>query len=235
MSAVLLVVEDEPGISLPLTDRLRREGYEVRLAEDGERGLALARADDVDLVLLDLMLPLVPGERVLETLRAEGRDVPVICLTARTGEADRVGRLDDGADDYVTKPFSLDELVSRVRAVLRRSSGRGAAARGTGAAPAAPPLLLDGAEVDLDGHVVRRDGREVRLSALEASILRCLAERRGRSTSRALILERVWGPLAAVTDRTIDFHVKNLRRKVERDATKPRVIVTDHGVGYRLA
>ncbi len=227
----VVVVEDEAGIALPLCDRLAREGFRVTHASDGRDGLAAARGDDVDLVVLDLMLPGRSGTDVLAALRAEGRRVPVVCLTARTSERDRVDHLRAGADDYVTKPFSLEELVARVHAVLRRA-----------AAPAdeAREIDLDGVRVDLEGHTAthvggRRGGESERLSALEARILACLWRRRGRATTRAQILDEVWGRYAAVTDRTIDFHVKNLRRKIEDDPENPTRLVTDHGVGYRLA
>jgi two-component system response regulator RegX3 len=222
--AHLVVIEDEPGIALPLCDRLAREGFRVTHADDGRKGLAAASADGVDLVILDLMLPAKSGSDVLAELRAAGSRVPVICLTAKTSEKDRVGHLRAGADDYVTKPFSLDELVARVQAVLRRAA-------------AEPARILDlgaGATVDLDGHTVTRGTRVEKLSALESGILRCLLARAGRATSRAQILDAVWGRYAAVTDRTIDFHVKNLRRKIEDDPEKPVRLVTDHGVGYRL-
>ena len=221
----VVVVEDEPAIALPVCDRLTREGFRVTHAKDGREGLAAASADGVDLVILDLMLPAMTGTDVLARLRETGRAVPVICLTAKTAERDRVGHLRAGADDYVTKPFSLDELVARVHAVLRRA--------GNGAPPSID--LGGGVTADLDGHSVARGGRVEKLSALEAAILRCLAARAGRATTRAQILDAVWGRYAAVTDRTIDFHVKNLRRKIEDDPENPARLVTDHGVGYRLA
>ena len=221
----LVVIEDEPGIALPLCDRLTREGFRVTHAADGRKGLAAASESGVDLVVLDLMLPAMSGSDVLARLRAAGNRVPVICLTAKTAEKDRVGHLRAGADDYVTKPFSLDELVARVQAVLRRAS-----------AEVARVVDLGGGVVaDLDGHTVTRKGRVEKLSALEAAILLCLTTRAGRATSRAQILDAVWGRYAAVTDRTIDFHVKNLRRKIEDDPERPARLVTDHGVGYRLA
>ena len=222
----VVVVEDEPGIALPLTDRLVREGFLVTHAADGKKGLAAAAEHGVDLVVLDLMLPAKSGTDVLAALRGAGNRVPVICLTARTSERDRVDHLRAGADDYVTKPFSLDELVARVHAVLRRA-----------AAALEPALRLDlggGVTIDLEGHTVTRGGAAEKLSALEARILACLAARLGRATTRAQILDEVWGRWAAVSDRTIDFHVKNLRRKIEDDPERPARLVTDHGVGYRL-
>ncbi len=227
----IVVVEDEPGIALPMTDRLRREGFRVTHESDGMRGLAMARATDVDLVVLDLMLPGLDGTSILRSLRGSGNDVPVLCLTARTGEADRVGHLQAGADDYLTKPFSTDELVARIRAILRRAMRTPA----DGSETQLPDVIDAGdVRIDLDGHTVTRAGDEAKLSALECGILRCLLERRGRVASRDHILRAVWGPYAAVTDRTIDFHVKNIRRKVEVDPTKPVWITTDHGVGYRF-
>jgi two-component system response regulator RegX3 len=218
----VVVVEDEPALALAVTDRLRREGFRVTHAADGDAGLRAAQDGNVDLVVLDLMLPRLSGTEVLRTLRSGGSAVPVICLTAKAGERDRVQHLQEGADDYVTKPFSTDELVARVRAVLRRTS---------------PPAVLEagGAVIDLEGHTVTRGERVETLSALEAGILRCLVARRGKVTTRAQILDAVWGRYAAVTDRTIDFHVKNLRRKLEVDPEEPRMLVTDHGVGYRFA
>jgi two-component system response regulator RegX3 len=194
----------------------------VTHAADGEAGLRAAQAGDVDLVILDLMLPKKSGTEVLRALRAGGSAAPVICVTAKSGERDRVAHLMDGADDYVTKPFSADELIARIRAVLRRT---------------APPGILEtgGVRIDLDGHTVARGAHVDKLSALEAGILRCLVARRGKATTRAQILDAVWGRYAAVTDRTIDFHVKNLRRKIETDPENPVLLVTDHGVGYRFA
>jgi two-component system response regulator RegX3 len=224
--AHVVVVEDERGIALPLTGRLEREGFRVTHAADGASGLTKAGGPDVDLVILDLMLPGLSGTDLLARLRESGNDVPVICLTAKAGETDRVGHLVAGADDSVTKPFSVDELVARVRAVLRRSSRTDEAPEGV--------VELDEVRIDLDGHSVERAGERHDLSALEAGILRCLLRRRGRATTRAQILDEVWGRYAAVTDRTIDFHVKNLRRKLEERPDAPELLVTVHGIGYRL-
>jgi two-component system, OmpR family, phosphate regulon response regulator PhoB len=225
MGERIVVVEDEAAIALPLVDRLEQEGFDVVHASDGRAGLAAAEAEGVALVVLDLMLPALNGTDVLAQLREQGNTVPVICLTARTGERDRVEHLVAGADDYVTKPFSLDELVARVRAILRRT------------APSAPAgtVRIGDLVIDLEGHTVRRGERVEKLSTLEAAILACLLENRGRATSRTRILDVVWGRYAAVTDRTIDFHVKNLRRKIEERPDQPTLIVTDHGVGYRFA
>lgn len=218
----VVLVEDEPALALALTDRLEREGFRVTHCADGDAGLRAAQDGSVDLVVLDLMLPKRSGTDVLRTLRGSGSPVAVLCLTAKTAEHDRVQHLVEGADDYVTKPFSTDELVARVRAVLRRT---------------APPGRVDLPDVaiDLDGHTVTRGARVHNLSALESAILRCLVGRRGKTTTRAQILDVVWGRYAAVTDRTIDFHVKNLRRKLEADPENPCLLVTDHGVGYRFA
>ncbi|MCG3133331.1 MAG: Sensory transduction protein regX3 [Planctomycetes bacterium] len=217
----VVLVEDEPALALALTDRLRREGFRVTHAADGDAGLRAAQEGGVDMVVLDLMLPKRTGTDVLRQLRAEGSAVPIVCLTAKVSEKDRVSHLVEGADDYVTKPFSPDELVARLRAVMRRTS---------------PPARIEtgGAVIDLEGHTVTRGDRVEKLSALEAGIVRALAARRGRSTTRAQILDAVWGRYAAVTDRTIDFHVKNIRRKLEADPEDPKILLTDHGVGYRF-
>ena len=218
----ILIVEDEESIREALRDALLSEGYEVLTAADGTQGLALGLKEDPDLVVLDLMLPKLNGTEVLRTLREGGSQVPVLCLTAKSAERDRVAHLVAGADDYVTKPFSTDELVARVRAILRRTSPPG-------------KVEVGGLVIDFDGHSVTRGERVEKLSALEAGILQCLVGRRGKATSRAQILDAVWGRYAAVTDRTIDFHVKNIRRKIEADPEAPQVLVTDHGVGYRFA
>ena len=220
--ANVVVVEDEPGIAVPLCDRLRREGYAVTHAAEGRSGLSEART--ADLVVLDLMLPGLSGSDVLRTLRDEGSRVPVICLTARTGERDRVEHLVAGADDYVTKPFSLDELVARVGAVLRRATPGETERR----------CRIGDATVDLDGPTIRRGDLVHELSPLEAGLLEVLLTEVGKAVSRNVLLKRVWGPYAAVTDRTIDFHVKNLRRKLEPVPAQPRHLRTVHGVGYRL-
>ncbi|MCE9637295.1 MAG: response regulator transcription factor [Planctomycetes bacterium] len=225
----LVLVEDEPAIALALTDRLEREGFRVTHCADGESGLRAAQDGSVALVILDLMLPKMNGTDVLQAIRAGGSPVAVICLTAKASERDRVSHLAGGADDYLTKPFSTDELVARVRAVLRRTS-------------APSRVEAAGIVIDFDGHTVTHAAtqnvagelRIEKLSALEAGILRCLVTRRGKATSRAQILDAVWGRYAAVTDRTIDFNVKNLRRKIEIDPESPRLLVTDHGVGYRF-
>lgn len=218
----LVVVEDEPGIAVPLCDRLRREGFEVTHAANGREGLTAARA--ADLVVLDLMLPGLGGSDVLQRLRLEGSEVPVICLTARTAERDRVAHLVAGADDYVTKPFSLDELVARIDAVLRRAAPE----------PTERVFELGDVRVDLDGPTLVRDGEQHDLSPLEAGLLEVLHRELGKAVARGDLLRRVWGPYAAVSDRTIDFHVKNLRRKLERDPSSPTHLRTVHGVGYRL-
>lgn len=218
----VVVVEDEPGIAVPLCDRLRREGYDVGHAADGRSGLTLART--ADLVVLDLMLPALNGTEILRTLRDEGSSVPVICLTARTAERDRVEHLVAGADDYVTKPFSLDELVARIGAVLRRVPQPDLPRRQT----------IGDATVDLDGPTIRRGDDVQELSPLEAGLLEVLLDELGRAVPRNELLRRVWGPYAAVSDRTIDFHVKNLRRKLEVEPSAPRHLRTVHGVGYRL-
>jgi two-component system response regulator RegX3 len=218
----ILVVEDEPPIREGLLDRLGREGYSVEGAADGETALTLAGKAPFDLVLLDLMLPGIDGEEVLRRLRSGGDDTPVIVVSARAGEADRVLLLDRGADDYVVKPFSVRELVSRIRAVLRRRP------------PPAPggTVVVGGATVDLDARRVTR-GREVfPLTATEGGMLALLLRRRGHPVSREEFLREVWGYDRLPDTRTVDFHVVRLRRKLEVDPADPRWLRTVRGAGW---
>ncbi|MBV9774568.1 MAG: response regulator transcription factor, partial [Gemmatimonadetes bacterium] len=208
---------------------LELEGYEVRVAEDGAEGLRQARTDAPDLVILDLMLPEMDGYRVLRALREDGDGVPVLILTARGEEADKVLGFRLGADDYVTKPFGLAELLARVAALLRRAgAGR--------AAPREDAVVHFGAiEVNPAARSVRRSGEEVPLTPKEFDLLFALVRRGGDVASRLELLAEVWGHRAAVMTRTVDMHVAQLRRKLEEDPTDPRHIVTVWKAGYRLA
>jgi DNA-binding response OmpR family regulator len=223
----ILVVEDDPTVGPYVKRGLEEHQNHVDLVDDGLEALRLASGGLYDLLVLDLRLPGMTGLEIVRTLRDRGVTTPILILTAQDAVDFKVQVLRAGADDYVTKPFSLDELVARVDAVLRRT--------GTTAEPLPLLDLGDGVIVDLDGHSVTRGRRVEKLSAMEAGILRCLAARAGRATGRAQILSEVWGRYAAVSDRTIDFHVKNLRRKIEDDPENPTRLLTDHGVGYRLA
>jgi DNA-binding response OmpR family regulator len=222
----VLVVEDEDTMIAGLDYALKREGYEVSLARDGESALAMLRERAPDIVLLDIMLPRRSGFDVLAALRREGRGVPVILLTAKGQEVDKVKGFDLGADDYVTKPFSLAELLARIRARLRR--------RASDADDVPDTITLGTALVDLQGMRVRRGRASEELSLREADMLRLLWRERGRPVSRERFLEEVWGKDRFPTTRTVDQHVAKLRRKVEEDAARPKHVLTVFGVGYRL-
>jgi DNA-binding response OmpR family regulator len=231
----LLIVEDDRALSTGLADAFRLEGFEVAVARDGAKARALLVAPEpaapFDAVVLDLMLPGRSGLDVLRELRARGRATPVLILTARGEEADKVIGLELGADDYVTKPFSLRELVARVRALVRRAGAREAA----GEPEAAARFTLGDADVDLAAFTLRRGATTHALSRREAALLALLWERRGRAVSRRQILELAWEGGDHVGARTIDTHVLNLRQKLETDPARPRWLLTVHGVGYRLA
>jgi len=215
------VVEDERGLREGLTDLLTGDGHEVSAAADGPEGLALGLAGSFDLVLLDLMLPRLDGIEVCRRLRAARPGMPILMLTARGGEDDVVRGLGQGADDYVTKPFGARELLARVRALARR------------APPPAPETLeVDGLSLDLGLLVARRDGAEVPLTAREAGILRLLHRHRGRSVTRAELLEQVWGARGDLRTRAVDMAIAVLRKKVERDPASPRIVVSVKGLGY---
>jgi DNA-binding response OmpR family regulator len=243
----LLLVEDDRALSIGLTDAFAQEGFTVAAARDGDRGRELLRAGAAtmgappfDVVVLDLMLPGRSGLDLLRELRAAGSTLPVLLLTARGSEADKVLGLELGADDYVTKPFSLRELVARVRALVRREErrdGRGDAGSESGAPSRSVPsrFAIGDAEIDLDAFELRRNGVAHPLSRKEAAMLTLLQERRGTVVTRQLFLRLVWDGGDHVGTRTIDTHVLNLRQKLEPDPAEPRWLLTVHGVGYRLA
>lgn len=223
----VLVVEDDPSIAIGLRINLESEGYEVFVAEDGEVGLELARTKAPDLVVLDIMLPKKNGLEVLHTLRSEGAVMPIIILSAKSGEMDKVAGLELGAEDYVAKPFSLAELLARVRAGLRRGV----------ALPPPPPrerVLFGDVEVDVAGRSVRRAGQPVEFTATEFDVLLYLVSERGRALSREDIFRRVWGPNHHGTPRTVDNFIQQLRAKLEADPQEPVFIQTVRGVGYRF-
>jgi len=225
VTARILVVEDEPGLVLTLTDRLRSEGYEVEAASDGEAGLVRARAGRFDLIVLDVMLPKKGGFDVCRDLRREGVHTPVLMLTARGQVADKVVGLKLGADDYVVKPFEMAELLARVEARLRRP----------GSAPPAPSRYTFGeVNVDFRRAEVHRAGELVEVSAKELQLLRYFVEHRGATLSRQELLDRVWGYNSMPSTRTVDVHVAGLRRKLEPDPREPRYILTAHGLGYKF-
>lgn len=221
----VLVVEDDPNITMGLEMNLAAEGYRVIVAHDGEDGLVKARSH-VDLVILDVMLPRLNGFELLRTLRAEGNRVPVLMLSARGAEMDKVMGLELGAEDYVTKPFGLAELLARVRAVLRRNQ---LVQDPVGEVMRAGDIVIDRATRE-----VTRGGQPVTLTATEFDVLRCLVEARGRVLSREQIQEQVWGVGHHGTTRTIDNFLLQLRAKLEGDPANPRHLVTVRGVGYRF-
>ena len=223
----VLVVEDDPSIAIGLRINLESEGYVVNLAEDGEAGLDMARSLDPDLIVLDLMLPKRNGLEVLHDLRAEGRTMPIIILSAKAGEMDKVAGLELGAEDYVAKPFSLAELLARVRAALRRGHA--------GPPPERRPGIVFGdVEVDVAARNVKRAGEPVEMTAREFDVLVCLVNERGRVLSRDDIFRRVWGPKHHGTPRTVDNFIQQLRAKLEVDPQEPAYIQTVRGVGYRF-
>jgi two-component system alkaline phosphatase synthesis response regulator PhoP len=220
--ARILIVEDNRNLAHGLVTNLEFEGHEAEVAEDGATGLARGLRRAHQLILLDLMLPGADGFHVLERLRGEGVDTPVLVLTARGDEADKVRGLRSGADDYVTKPFALRELLARVDALLRR--GRAASA----------PLAFGSVTVDPTTHEVTRNGRPVTLRPKEYELLRALLRREGKVATRGELLREVWGYHDCVVSRTLDTHVGELRRKLEPDAARPRHIITVRKTGYRL-
>jgi len=222
----ILIIEDEPHIALGLKDALEFEGFGVVVASKGREGVALARQESPDAVLLDLMLPDMNGYQVCEDLRRWNAFVPIIMLTARSQETDKIRGLDAGADDYVTKPFSVGELIARIRAIFRRAN------RPTDGARERFPI--GDAEIDLAAHTVVRDEVKHDLSFYEVELLRLLRERVGQPVSRDEILAKIWGLEATTTNRTVDNFIVKLRRKVEPSAEKPAHILTVYGFGYKL-
>jgi DNA-binding response OmpR family regulator len=219
----ILVVEDEPDLAFGLEDDLKVEGYEVEVARDGEHAARRVREEHWDLVLLDVMLPGKDGFEVCRELRRAGVRTPIIMLTAKVQETEKILGLELGADDYVTKPFSPRELRARIKAVLRRTE------------PETPESWRFGeVEVDLARGELRRGGRPVEVTALELKLLAAFLASRGRVLSRQQLLQAAWGSETFVTDRAVDAHIVNLRRKIEDDPRDPRYIVSVRGLGYRF-
>jgi two-component system alkaline phosphatase synthesis response regulator PhoP len=219
----ILLVEDDLSLAMGLEDDLKLEGYQVQVAHDGEAASRLALAEPFDLIVLDVMLPRKDGFEVCRELRRTGLRMPIIMLTAKTQDSDKVLGLELGADDYVTKPFNPRELRARIKAVLRRSGSE------------LPELYSFGdVEVNFSRHEVRRAGKPVLLTNMEFRLLAALIRRRGRVLSRAQLLDDVWGLDSLVTDRAVDTHIANLRKKVERRPSHPRYLITVPGAGYRF-
>jgi len=220
-------VEDEAGLADSVRYALESEGFEVITASTGVNGLEAARTRRPDLILLDLMLPGMSGLDVCRQVRTAS-DVPIIMLTAKDSEADKVSGLELGADDYITKPFSMRELVARVRAQLRRAAGSGALA-------GANEVLRGGPiELDIDAHVVRLHGDEVELRPKEFDLLESLMRRKNRLAARHVLIDEVWGPSYFGDTKTLDVHIKRLRQKLEEDSSNPVHIITMRGLGYKF-
>lgn len=222
----ILVVEDEPGLVLTLTDRLVSEGYLVDTASDGEAGLAKALSDSYDLIILDWMMPKKNGLDVCRDLRKESIDTPILMLTARSQTVDKVVGLQLGADDYLTKPFEMMELMARVAALLRRAPSRNSAS--------ALNVQFGNVRVDFKKAEVVKNGEPVLLSAREFQLLRYLVERRGETISRDELLQKVWGYQSMPTTRTVDVHMSWLRQKLEENPQYPKHLLTLRGLGYRF-
>lgn len=223
MERSILLVEDEPGLRMTLSDRIRDEGYDVETAADGVRGFEAAANSTFDLIVLDVMLPRKNGLDVCRDLRQRGVNTPILMLTARTQTFDKVVGLKIGADDYLTKPFEMPELLARIEALLRRPSLRDTAVFQFG------PVRFDARRAE-----ARIDGSPISLSAREFQLLRYFIEHRGETLPREELLRAVWGYESTPATRTVDVHVAWLRQKVERDPKQPKWIQTVHGIGYRF-
>ena len=219
----ILIVEDEPSIALALDDDLRREGYETEVAADGDMAAQKARSQEWDLILLDVMLPKKDGFEVCRELRHAGIRTPILLLTARTHEAEKVLGLELGADDYVTKPYSARELRARVKALLRRS-----------AAQTAEVCRFGDAELDFNRCQLRRGGKVIELTTLEYKLLAAFVKQTGHVLTREQLLDQVWGPGTHITDRVVDNQVTNLRKKIEPEPDRPRYLLALRGLGYRF-
>jgi len=225
--AHILIIEDEPAMQLGLKDNLEMEGYRVDLAADGESGLNKIKAGAYDLVLLDVMLPKISGFDVCKNARAAGIRTPIVLLTARGEEIDKVLGLELGADDYITKPFGVRELLARIKAILRRSQA-------TEKGDTGDPVVIGRITVNFNSFVATQGGTEVKLSHKEVEILAHLYNHRNSVVSRYDLLENVWGYEEQITTRTVDNFISRLRQKVEVNPNSPRIILTVHGSGYKM-
>ncbi len=225
MANKILIVEDEPDMVMGLRDNFEFEGYEVITASDGAAGLERAREHKPDLVVLDIMLPKLSGLEVCKTLRTEGFEMPILMLTARGQEIDKVVGLELGADDYVTKPFSIREVLARVRAILRRTEGK---------AKRLSKYHFGGLDLDFETYRASRAGEALDLSPREFELLRYLIERKGDTVTRDQLLQDVWGYEDYPSTRTVDTHIAKLRAKIGDSGSEPRYILTIHGSGYKF-
>jgi two-component system alkaline phosphatase synthesis response regulator PhoP len=222
--AKILIVEDEPGIAFGLESDLQTEGYEVAVVGDGTEAVQRARAEAFDMILLDVMLPNKDGFEVCRELRHGGMKTPIILLTAKTQEAEKVLGLDVGADDYVTKPFSPRELRARIRALLRRATPEGGE----------EVYRFGPCELDLVRFELRRDGRRLDTTTTELKLLAAFVRQRGRVLTRDRLLDEVWGSGISVTDRAVDNYIVSLRKKIEDEPSAPRYLISVRGLGYRF-
>jgi two-component system alkaline phosphatase synthesis response regulator PhoP len=226
MTKKILIIEDDPGIQLSLKDEFESEGFNVKVADDGLTGLEKTRQNPPDVIILDLMLPYLNGYEICKKLRQEGNDVPIIMLTVKDQEVDKVLGLELGADDYVTKPFSLRELLARVNALLRRSAE---------SIPESSVFNIGETVFNLKKYEALKKGKEIEYTTLEFQMLKLLYEKKGLAVTRYDFLNRVWGEdNTVVTERTIDSHINNIRKKLEVDPSNPRYIISIRGVGYKL-
>lgn len=222
----ILLVEDEESLSDPLSYLLEREGYDVSIAEDGLKAVEMFELHGADIILLDLMLPGLPGTEVCRAIRAKSM-VPIIMLTAKDTEIDKVVGLELGADDYVTKPYSSRELLARIRAVLRRGQSQGSEGGSN-------VLEAGGVRVDVDRYVVTVRGEDMQLPLKEFELLEMLVRNAGRVMTREQLIDRVWGSDYVGDTKTLDVHVKRLRTKIEENPSKPELLVTLRGLGYKF-
>lgn len=224
----ILIVEDEPGMRMGLQDNLEFEGFSVDSAEDGEAGLDKILNNDYDLVLLDVMMPKMSGFDVCRKVRKEGIATPIILLTAKGEEIDKVLGLELGADDYVTKPFSLRELLARIKAILRRTNGAGESGKQGGI------VTIGNLNVDFNSYTADIKGKQVNMSYKEYEVLHYLWDNKNKSVSRDELLKNIWGQEVYTTTRTIDNFILKLRQKIEEDSNHPKIILTVHGIGYKM-
>jgi DNA-binding response OmpR family regulator len=226
MAKKILIVEDDPGISLGLKDEFESEGYEVWVADDGEKGLEASRNQKPDLIILDIMLPVLDGYEVCKSLRMEGNKTPIIMLTVKDKEIDRVLGLELGADDYVTKPFSLRELLARAKAVLRRTETQD---------DDLSTYSFGQIELDFKKYEATRGRKNLELTPLEFHLMKLLIQKKGEVLTREDFLDGIWGEdNLSVSDRTVDSHIANIRKKLEEDPSDPRYIISVRGVGYKF-